>query len=132
MRAAPYSRINDGLKHEYCWSVAVSIGDPDTILLTASKNAREAHMKASANSFVYGRRSGEPWREVRYGLSAPEGRRIAVATASAIEPDVFYLSAEGEIYRSVDRGVEWQRMMVEWANNSRPHHAVALAISEFD
>jgi hypothetical protein len=71
-------------------------------------------------------------RGAKCGTGSLEGRRIAVATASAIEPDVFYLSAEGEIYRSVDKGVEWQRMMVEWANDSRPHHAVALAISEFD
>jgi photosystem II stability/assembly factor-like uncharacterized protein len=125
-----WRRINDGLEHDYCWSVALSFGDPDTILLTSSKNAREAHLKASANSFVYRRCLGEPWREVRHGLPASQGSRVAVVTASAIEPGVFYLSAEGDVYRSDDRGVEWRPLTVEWADDSRPHHAVALALVE--
>ncbi len=127
-----WRRITDGLQHEYCWSVAVSIGDPNTILLTASKSAREAHMKASANAFVYRRGPSERWHEVRHGLPASQGRRIAVVAASAAETDVFYLSAEGEIYRSADKGIEWQPLTVEWGDDVRPAHSAALAVVESD
>lgn len=109
--------------------MAVCLNDPDTILLTASKTAREAHVKASADSFVYRRTIGEPWREVQQGLPASQGRRIAIIAASAVEPDVFYLSAEGEVYRSADRGAHWQRLAEKWANDSR-HHAVAMTVVE--
>ena len=128
--AETWRRIHDGLQHGYCWSVAVSLGDPDTILLTSSRTAREAHTKASANSFVYRRSSGEPWREARQGLPASEGRRIALVAASTIEPDVFYLFSEGALYRSADRDMQWQRLTIEWPHDSRPAHAVALAIVE--
>lgn len=127
--ADTWRRIIDGLKHEYCWSVAVSLADPDAILLTASKTAREAHIKASADSFVYRRTLGESWREMRHGLPTSQGRRIAVVAASAVEPDVFYLSTEGEVYRSADIGAHWQQIAAEWAEDSR-HHAVAIAIVE--
>jgi hypothetical protein len=87
-------------------------------------------MKTSANALVYRRSPGERWHEVRHGLPASQGRRIAVVAASAVEPDMFYLSAEGQIYRSADKGIEWQRLTVEWADGSQPHHALAVAIIE--
>ncbi len=130
--ADSWRRMTDGLRHEYCWSVAVSLGDPDVILLTASKTAQEAHVKASANSFIYRRTAGEPWREVQHGLPGSQGRRIAVIAASAIGPDVFYLSSEGEVYRSADKGTHWERITPEWADGSRSGHAVAIAVVESD
>jgi hypothetical protein len=53
--------------------VAVSLGDPDTILLTSSRTAREAHTKASANSFVYRRSSGEPCAKRGKGFPLRKG-----------------------------------------------------------
>lgn len=125
-----WRRITDGLRHQYCWNVAISPDDPDTILLTASKNAQESHTKDSANSFVYRRSRGEPWSEVSQGLPASKGRRVAVAAASPTQPGVFYLASEGDLYQSIDRGISWQRLPVEWAQNTRSAHAVAITVAE--
>jgi hypothetical protein len=99
-------------------------------VLTASTNAREAHLKESANSFVYRRTRGEPWNEVRNGLPDSRGRRAGVVTASAIEADVFYLSTEGEVFRSADSGASWQPLVIDWTGDQQPEHALAIAITE--
>ena len=52
-----WRRVVDGLQHQYCWSVAVSLADPSTLLLSASQSAYGAHYKEAACSFVY-RRTG--------------------------------------------------------------------------
>lgn len=126
-----WRRISDGLNHQYCWSVAVSIGDPDTILLTSSKSARDAHSKSFENSF-YRRSAGGWWHEVRDGLPASEERRVGLVAASAVEPDLFYAAWESDIYRSIDGGVRWQRLMVNWAGDPHPGHVVSLAVVESD
>ncbi|HEX7363157.1 MAG TPA: hypothetical protein VF283_21925 [Bryobacteraceae bacterium] len=125
-----WRRIHDGLAHRYCWSLAVSLASPDTVLVTASRSAREAHGKNTANSFVYRRANDEPWCEVRNGLPESQKRRIAVVSASTVEPDVFYLSSEGEVYRSADGGVEWRQLPVNWPKDSQPAHALNIAIVE--
>jgi len=108
-----WRRLIDGLEHRYCWSIALNTSDPNTMLLTASKSAREAHSKDSADSFIYRRSAGEPWRPATRGLPGSKGRRIGVVAASEIEPGVFYLSSEGEIYRSVNNGLDWRKLTIE-------------------
>lgn len=125
-----WRRIDDGLAHGYCWGLAVGLVNPDTILVTASRSAREAHRRDSANTFVYRRAHDEPWREVRNGLPGSQKRRIAVVTASTVEPRVFYLASEGELYRSADGGVEWRQLPVKWLEDSQPAHALNIAIAE--
>lgn len=125
-----WRRIEDGLQHRYCWNIAVDPSDPNVRVLTATSSAREAHTAKSAISFVY-RRTGEgPWREVREGLSAPEGRRVPVATASVVEPGVFYLAAEGDLFRSGDGGASWQPVQVQWVGNLQPDRIMAIAVAE--
>jgi photosystem II stability/assembly factor-like uncharacterized protein len=125
-----WRKINDGLQGCYCWSLAVSRADQDTILVTAAKNAREAHLRASANSFVYRKTRGKPWIEIRDGLPVSQGHRAGVVRASAVEPGVFYFSTEGELFRSADDGESWQPLAVEWTGDQHPEHALAIAITE--
>ncbi len=125
-----WRRIVDGLEHEYCWSVAVSFADPTTLLLSASKSAYGAHYKESASSVVYRRSGNEAWRQVRNGLPGSQGWRIPVVAASRVEPGVFYLSAEGELYRSADDGMQWQTLAVQWNGKPAAEHAMAMAIVE--
>jgi formate dehydrogenase major subunit len=40
-----WRRIVDGLEHQYCWSVAISLHDPKTLLLSTSKSAYGADYK---------------------------------------------------------------------------------------
>ena len=125
-----WRRVMDGLEHGYCWSVAVSTSDPDTVLLSAAKGPRAAHSKEFANSAVYRRSAHEPWRKVVDGLPDPKGRRVPILAPSDIEPGVFYLSWEGELYRSANSGAEWQKLTVDWAERSSPQHASDIAVVE--
>jgi hypothetical protein len=64
------------------------------------------------------------------GLPKPLGLRIPVITASRLEAGVFYLSAEGEVYRSSDGGLRWEKLDVYWKGGARPERAVDIAIVE--
>jgi hypothetical protein len=125
-----WRREMEGLEHGYCWSVAVSRSDPDTVLLSASKSPRAAHSKVFANSGVYRRTAHEPWRKALDGLPDPEGRRVPVLARSDTEPGVFYLHSEGELYRSANSGPEWQKLTVHWPESCSPQHASDIAVVE--
>jgi len=125
-----WRRVMEGLEHGYCWSVAVSRSDPDTVLLTAAKSPRAAHSKKFANSGVYRRSAHEPWSKAMDGLPDPEGRRVPVIARSDIEPGVFYLASEDELYRSANSGAEWQKLTVDWAERSSPQNASDIAVVE--
>jgi photosystem II stability/assembly factor-like uncharacterized protein len=123
-----WRRIMDGLEHEYCWSVAVSHADPTTLLLSASTSAYAAHYEKFASSFVYRRTGNESWRQVGDGLPDPQGLRIPVVAASVVEPGILYLSVEGEVYRSADDGLHWQKLAVQWVGKGGTEHAVNMTI----
>ena len=125
-----WRRIVDGLEHQYCWSIAVSIANSATLLLSASKSAYAAHFKELASSVVYRRTGNQAWRQVRDGLPEPRGLRIPVMAASRVEPGVFYLSVEGEVYRSADDGLQWQKLTVQWNGETAAEHAVDMTIVE--
>jgi len=125
-----WRRIVDGLKHQYCWSVAVSFDDPKTLLLSASNSAYGAHYKESPNSVVYRRTGNDAWQLVHDGLPDPRGVRIPVIAASRIEPGVFYCSTEGAVYRSEDGGVRWQKLSIQWDGEASNEHPLNMEIAE--
>jgi photosystem II stability/assembly factor-like uncharacterized protein len=122
--------LEDGLDRRYCWSIAVSFDDPDTMVMTAARTATTAHTKLLAHSFVYRRTAGEPWREAMSGIDGSLGRRVGVVARSEVESDVFYVSSEGELYRSETSGLEWQKLRIEYAGNPHIGHALDIAILE--
>ncbi len=125
-----WRRIVDGLDHQYCWSVAISLADAKTLLLSASKSAYGAHYKASACSVIYRRTGSDAWQPVRKGLPDPQGLRIPVVAASSSQPGVFYCSTEGMVYRSQDDGLQWQKLAVQWNSKATAAHATGMAIVE--
>jgi photosystem II stability/assembly factor-like uncharacterized protein len=125
-----WRRVVDGLEHQYCWSVAISLGDSKTLLLSTSKSAYGAHYKESASSFIYRRTGSDAWKPVRKGLPDPQGLRIPVVAASSSEPGVFYCSTEGMVYRSDDDGLQWQKLAVQWNSKATAEHATGMAIFE--
>ena len=124
-----WRRMTDGLEHQYCWSIAVSSADPNTLLLTASASAYGAHYKESARSFVYRRSGDDAWQQICDGLPSPQGSRIAVVAASHLEPGIFYCSTEGGVYRSKDNGVRWRELKVQWKSSTLTEHAMDMAIA---
>jgi hypothetical protein len=125
-----WRRIVDGLKHQYCWSVAVSFNDPKTLLLSASNSAYGAHYKESANSVVYRRTGNGAWQLQQDGLPDPKGVRIPVLATSRTEPGVFYCSTEGAVYRSEDGRMKWRRLSIEWDGEESNEHALNMEIAE--
>ena len=122
--------VNFGLAHQYSWSIAVSKENPSTVLLSAAKNAYAAHYKQTASSHVYRRTQTEGWRQVRDGLPAPQGLRVPVLASSSVEPGVFYMSAEGMVYRSSDEGSRWQELSIKWGGEGKAEHAINMTIVE--
>jgi photosystem II stability/assembly factor-like uncharacterized protein len=125
-----WRRVVDGLEHQYCWSVAISLADSKTLLLSTSKSAYGAHYKESANSILYRRTGTDAWKPVRKGLPDPQGVRIPVVAASSSEPGVFYCSTEGMVYRSEHDGLQWQKLAVQWNSKATAEHATGMAILE--
>src|SRR3984957_2244423 len=127
---ASWRRVVDGLEHQYCWSIAISLADPKTLLLSASKSAFGAHYKASANSIIYRRSGSDACKPVLEGLPDPQGLRIPVLAASSSVPGVFYCSAEGRVYRTEDDGLQWKQLAVQWNSKTTAEHATGMAIVE--
>ncbi len=125
-----WHRMVDGLDDQYCWSIAISLADPETLLLSSSKSAYGAHYKESANSVIYRRTGGETWKPVRKGLPDAQGVRIPVLAASSVETGVFYCSTEGMVYRSEDSGLQWRELAVRWNGETTAEHAIGMAIVE--
>ena len=120
----------DGLRHGYLWGLAVDPADPDALVVTAAPGPRQAHYEP-AESVVYCRATGGPWRETRAGLPASTGRHVALVAAHPAEPGVFFLAWEAELYRSADGGRSWGQLGVEWPAGRRPSHGGwGLAVAE--
>jgi photosystem II stability/assembly factor-like uncharacterized protein len=125
-----WRKLDDGLAHQYCWSIAISAVAPETMLLSASQGAFTAHSTGSARSFIYRRVGNEPWKLAMEGLSKLKGARIPILAASLREPRVIYLAAEGVVYRSADDGSRWQPLPVQWTGESVARHSLNMAILE--
>ena len=105
-----WRRISEGLRHHYLMGLAVDPGDQETIVVSAASGPWEAHNPRAAESTIYRKTAGEPWREVREGLPDVEGRTVAVMAANQEEPGVFYALTSKGLYRSPDAGSNWERL----------------------
>jgi photosystem II stability/assembly factor-like uncharacterized protein len=107
-----WRRISEGLQHHYLWGVAVDPGDPETVVVSAASSPWQAHDPRAAESTIYRKTAGEPWREVWEGLPPVEGRNVAVLAANQDEPGVFYALTNEDLYRSSDAGSSWERLEI--------------------
>ena len=105
-----WRRISEGLRHHYLVGLAVDPGDPETVVVSAASSPWEAYNIRAAESTIYRKTAGEPWREVRMGLPDVEGRTVAVLAANQDEPGVFYALTNKGLYRSPDAGLSWERL----------------------
>ncbi|MFB6094680.1 MAG: WD40/YVTN/BNR-like repeat-containing protein [Halanaeroarchaeum sp.] len=116
-----------GLGDEYCWSVAVDPGDPETAVLSAAAGPRAAHRSASADSTVH-RRSGDGgWRPVD-GLPTGEGV-LRYVLAPGVAPGTFYAASNTGLFGSDDGGVSWDPLPVEWPADLDARTVAGLAVA---
>lgn len=121
-----WRRCEEGLEETYCWSLVMSSGPRRVQLMSAAKGAYAAHYEQAANSFVYRREGDSAWQKIRVGLPEAPHHRAAVIAESVSEPEVFYLSTEGLVFRSVDGGGSWKELRIDWVNGIAKQ-AVAIA-----
>jgi photosystem II stability/assembly factor-like uncharacterized protein len=126
---ATWRSDDTGLPWTYLWGLAVDSANPDTIVISASRGPRQAHDRASAEAALFRRTADQPWTEVRDGLPPPRGTRAYLVAANEAEPGVFYAAPHrGDLYRSADAGVSWERLDVRWPDGYDPDEADALVV----
>lgn len=120
---------DEGIDRHYLWSIAVDPADPDTMVASAASSPRAAHDVAYADSTIYRRAGGGPWREVRQGLPRAEGTTRAVLAANQSEPGVFYAASNRGVFRSRDAGLTWEGIALPWPEPDARYAVHALIAS---
>jgi photosystem II stability/assembly factor-like uncharacterized protein len=126
-----WHKNEQGLRHRYCWSVAVDPGDPRIVLLSSASGARQAHNRNRAEAHLYRRTADDdPWREISDGLPSPRGIRAFALAADPAESGVFYAGIEGALFRSTDAGATWHRLPVDWLDYGGGARVYGLEVVE--
>jgi photosystem II stability/assembly factor-like uncharacterized protein len=128
-------RLDEGLRHHYMWGLAVDPGDPETVVVSAARGPREAHAPLSmAESTVYLKVNGQPWKESRQGLPGPRGFGVCGLASNPAEPGVYYAAArDGLVFRSADAGLTWKALEIMWPETyprESAHAATVLAVGK--
>ena len=123
-----WERFSEGLKHHYLWGVAVDPADPETVVISAAASPREAHNPTRADSTIYRKEAGGPWREVTDGLPETERRLVSILAANEAEPGVFYALTNLGLYRSPDAGLSWESLDLAWPDRYRRQNQRGLAV----
>jgi len=125
-----WAHPQDGLEHRYVWSLAVPADDPDLVIASSARGARQAH-DPEGTAFVYRRRidggdddSGERWERTMEGLPGPEGvARPVLATGPAF---VYALTNHGIF--TTDDGGSWDQLGLEWRGRYREQVPRGMAV----
>lgn len=119
---ATWHRFHDGLEHCYFFDLVVDPGEPGTMVISAGDDPFTGHGVPGFGrtwSTLYRRQNDGPWSEITDGLPEREGTAMGLLAVSAEDPGTFYyVTVPGELYRSGDRGVRWERQVVEWPSGA--------------
>lgn len=125
-----WQRPDEGLEQHYLWGLAVDLGNPDTIVVSASPGPYAAHhQREEAQSAIYLKQAGQPWRRISDGLPDIEGTVVPVLASHEAEPGVFYALCNRGLYRSADAGQHWKVLPIPWKEEYLTQHHQALALS---
>jgi photosystem II stability/assembly factor-like uncharacterized protein len=123
-----WERPDEGIERHYLYGLAVDPGDPDTVVVSAAGSPMHAHSLHAADSTLYRRSGGGPWREVREGLPEPAGSLRALLATNAAERGAFYAVTNRGLFRSADGGESWEPVVAPLPGRYRdqsPHAIVA-------
>ncbi|HET7552593.1 MAG TPA: hypothetical protein VFK04_14980 [Gemmatimonadaceae bacterium] len=124
-----WERREDGLTHRYVYGLAVEADDPDTVLISAARGAMSAHDASRAESWIFRRTSGEPWRAVSRGLPESRGTTISSLISDPSDPAVVYAANNHGVYRSDDMGESWKRLGILWPESYHSERVAGLAVT---
>lgn len=123
-----WERREEGLEHRYVWGLAVNPADPEAVVVSAARSAGAAHGRMQAESLIYHRSRGEPWRAARSGLPDPSGTTIGALIADASAPGVVYAANNRGIFRSEDQGESWERLDLDWPQGLEHERVAGVAL----
>ena len=125
-----WTRPDEGLAHQYLWSVAVDPADPETVVVSAANSPFQAHSPDAAESTVYRKSDGGVWKQVRDGLPEPAGTLVPVLATTPAEPHTFYALTNRGLFWSEDAGERWQQLELPWPERYLRQHPQALLVAE--
>jgi photosystem II stability/assembly factor-like uncharacterized protein len=101
-------RVQESLPWSYCRALAQPAGDPEVVLLGNGNGP-----PGSAGVVARSSDGGSTWKAARMpGLANSTLWNFAVHPA---DPELIYASSvSGELYRSVDRGISWEKLAREF------------------
>lgn len=121
---------DEGLEYHYLWGLAVDPAEPDTIVVSASPSPYAAHhLREQAQSAIYLKQPGQPWKRVSDGLPDIQGTVAPVLSSHPEEPGVFYALCNRGVYRSVNGGRQWELLPLPWKEEFLKQHHQAIALS---
>jgi BNR/Asp-box repeat len=134
--------------NDYLVGLAVDLGDPESVIVSASRSAILAHSREDAESLVYRRGIAttssstcdadhnsidEEWEVVAKGLPESHGTIISTLAANPKVAGEFYALNNRGIFCSIDSGVSWKMLdSIEWPKEFLSQHPWALAVREVD
>lgn len=118
----------EGLRHSYCWSVAVDPADPETVVISAAAGAYSAHSARRAETYIYRKTAHSAWQQVHAGLPDPQGTSRSILATERGNADVFYAANNRGVFRSDDAGQTWHRLEIPWSNSAHEANAEALLV----
>jgi hypothetical protein len=127
-----WNKPTKGLEHTYLAGMAIDSADPDNIIISAASGAWKAHFfDANPESFLYRRlKDEEKWELVTKGLPQAEGTIISNLASNPKRKGDFYCLNNFGIFHSVDEGVTWSQLDIEWPKEYVVQHPWALAVLE--
>lgn len=129
----------------YFYSMAVDPGDPQNILISASRDQYSGHaLRPNTLAFdrtvkidfpvwstLYRKQGDADWREIRDGLPDPNGSPLGRLATNPAEGGVFYYwTVAGELYRSADGGDRWEHIECAWPDDARKRIVHSAAATE--
>ncbi|HEY9516555.1 MAG TPA: hypothetical protein VIQ74_12840, partial [Gemmatimonadaceae bacterium] len=126
---ANWERREDGLRHRYAWGLAVDPSDPETVVISTARSARSAHSADGAESWIYRRAAGQPWRAVSQGLPDPAGTTISVLATDPSETGVVYAANNRGVYHSPNMGAMWERLNIPWPERHHSQRIAGMAVT---
>ena len=127
---ATWSHFAEGRHHHYLWGMAVDPADPNTVLVSASPGAYQAHhTRDGAFSAIYRKKERSDWHEIRDGLPSAQGLVAPVLASNVQEPHVFYVLTNKGLHFSQDAGLSWEQLPVPWKEVYLTQHQQALLVT---
>jgi hypothetical protein len=121
----------EGLRHHYLYGLAVDSGDPQTVIVSASLGAWQAHSIENANSVVYRRSADdEEWKIVSNSLPDSNGTIITILASNPINSGEFYAVNNRGIFSSTDSGFSWKALDIPWPKEYLLQHPWSLAVGK--